>query len=72
MNRADVRLVLVGGIVRYGDKDYAQRVAPRAGWTEIRVDGTAKILDGDIAQRLSRARTSEAGLELPNVTGRAA
>jgi cytosine/adenosine deaminase-related metal-dependent hydrolase len=72
VNRADVRLVLVGGIVRYGDKDYAQRVAPRAGWTEIRVDGTAKILDGDIARRLSHARTSEAGLELSNVTGRAA
>ena len=71
-NRAGVRLVLVGGIVRYGDKDYAQRVAQRAAWTEIRVDGKAKILDIDIAQHLSRAGTGEAGLELCNVAGRAA
>jgi len=65
--RADVRLVLIDGIVRYGDKDYAQRMVPRAEWTEIRVDGRAKILDSHIAEQLSHARTSEPGLEVSNV-----
>jgi cytosine/adenosine deaminase-related metal-dependent hydrolase len=70
--RADVRLVLVGGVVRYGDKDCAQRVAPRGDWTDIQVDGRAKILDSHIAELLARARTGEMGLELSNLTGRAA
>jgi cytosine/adenosine deaminase-related metal-dependent hydrolase len=70
--RTDVRLVLVDGIVRYGDKDYAQRVAPRGQRTDIRVDGSAKVLDAHIAELLSHAQTSETGLELSNLTGRAA
>jgi cytosine/adenosine deaminase-related metal-dependent hydrolase len=71
-SRADVRLVLIEGIVRFGDKDYAQSVAPASKWAEIRVDGKPKILDIHIAALLSQARTSEAGLELQNLTGRAA
>ncbi|MGC1521852.1 MAG: amidohydrolase family protein, partial [Steroidobacteraceae bacterium] len=71
-NRSDVRLVLVGGAVRYGDKDCAQRATRHTGWTEIRVDGKAKILDGDIARRLSLARTGEPGLEVSSAAGRAA
>jgi len=70
--RADVRLVLVDGAVRYGDKDCAQRVAPLGDWTDVQVDGRAKILDSHIAGLLSRARTSEIGLELTNLSGRAA
>ena len=70
--RADVRLVLVDGIVRYGDRDYAERLAPHGNWTDIRVDGRAKILDGGIAELLSQARIHEAGLELAHLTGRAA
>jgi cytosine/adenosine deaminase-related metal-dependent hydrolase len=72
VNRADVRLVLIDGIVRYGDKDCAQRVAPRAEWEEIRVDGRSKILDRHLAGLLSQARTCEVGLELSHVTWRAA
>jgi cytosine/adenosine deaminase-related metal-dependent hydrolase len=71
-SRADVRLVLLDGIVRYGDRDCAERVAPRAEWTEIRVDGRAKILDSDLATLLSRAKPSEPGLDLPNLEWRAA
>jgi cytosine/adenosine deaminase-related metal-dependent hydrolase len=71
-SRADVRLVLIGGIVRFGDKDYAQSVAPAAQWAEIRVDGKPKILDIHIAALLSQARTNEAGLELQRLTWRAA
>jgi cytosine/adenosine deaminase-related metal-dependent hydrolase len=72
VTRADVCLVLLEGIVRYGDKHYAQSVAPASHWAEVRVDGRPKILDSRLAALLSKARASEEGLELPNVTWRAA
>jgi cytosine/adenosine deaminase-related metal-dependent hydrolase len=70
--RADVRLVLVDGVVRYGDRDCAERVAPHGEWTDVRVDGRPKILDAQIANLLSHAATSEIGLELSNLAGKAA
>jgi cytosine/adenosine deaminase-related metal-dependent hydrolase len=70
--RADVRLVLVDGVVRYGDRDCAERVAPHGEWTDVRVDGRPKILDAQIAKLLSHAATSEIGLELSNLAGKAA
>jgi cytosine/adenosine deaminase-related metal-dependent hydrolase len=71
-SRADVRLVLIDGIARFGDKDYARSVAPASHWAEIRVDGKPKFLDIHIAALLSQASTSEAGLELQSLTWRAA
>ena len=70
--RADVRLVMIDGVARYGDRDLAQRVAPRAEWAEVRVDGVTKSLDGSLAARLSHARACELGLEISNATWRAA
>ena len=70
--RADVRLVLRDGIVRYGDVDFARRVAPCATLAQVRVDGRPKVLDRHVAEALARARISEIGLELPRATGRAA
>ena len=70
--RSDLRLVLQGGRVRYGDRDLAQRAAPRGEWADIRVDGQAKALDAGIAALLSHARATEPGLEITHVTGRAA
>jgi cytosine/adenosine deaminase-related metal-dependent hydrolase len=70
--RSDVRLVLRGGNVRYGDKDCAQAVAPTAYLTEVRVDGKPKILDSRIATLLSRSSLHEGGVELPDVAWRAA
>jgi cytosine/adenosine deaminase-related metal-dependent hydrolase len=71
-NRADVRLVLIEGIVRFGDKDYARSVAPASQWAEVRVDGKPKILDLAMAALLSQASAGEAGLELESLTWRAA
>jgi cytosine/adenosine deaminase-related metal-dependent hydrolase len=70
--RADVRLVMIEGVARYGDRDLAQRAAPRAEWAEVRVDGATKSLDGSLAARLSHARACELGLEICNATWRAA
>lgn len=71
-SRSDVRLVLIDGIVRYGDEDCANSVAPGSHWSTIRVDGKPKIMDSGIAARLRQSTASEVGLELAKVTWRAA
>jgi cytosine/adenosine deaminase-related metal-dependent hydrolase len=71
-NRADVRLVLIDGTVRYGDKEYAQRMAKPSDWSDIVVDGTEKVLARRVAEMVSRARLMEAGVEIAAVAGRAA
>lgn len=70
--RSDVRLVMLDGLVRYGDKEYAERIAPASHWVEVQVDGASKILDSGVAGLLANASVREDGLELPNVTSRAA
>lgn len=70
--RADVRLVMLDGIVRYGDKDYAEIAAPASSCMEIRVDGRPKILDCRLAALLGAAAAREDGFELPDEAWRAA
>jgi cytosine/adenosine deaminase-related metal-dependent hydrolase len=70
--RTDVRLLMLDGLVRYGDREYAERVAPTANWAEVRVDGTTKVLESGIAGLLSDVSVREEGLELPKTTLRAA
>jgi hypothetical protein len=70
--RADVRLVFLDGVFRYGDRDYAETLAPTSQWVDIRVDDRPKILESTIAALLCNSRAREEGLELPNVTWRAA
>jgi cytosine/adenosine deaminase-related metal-dependent hydrolase len=60
--RADVRLVVMGGSARYGDLRLAQHIDAAASLNAVRVDGSSKVLARDIAERLARARTREAGL----------
>jgi cytosine/adenosine deaminase-related metal-dependent hydrolase len=72
ISRSDLRLVMVAGVARYGDRDYAGCAAPHRGWTDVLVDGARKVLDSRIVELLSMSRTSEFGLEVANVTGRAA
>jgi cytosine/adenosine deaminase-related metal-dependent hydrolase len=70
--RADVRLVLLDGTVRYGDLHYAQTAAPASAWVKVRVDGRPKILDKGIAKLLSDEGAGEQGLEILDAIGRAA
>jgi cytosine/adenosine deaminase-related metal-dependent hydrolase len=71
-SREDVRLVLLNGIVRYGDKAYAELMAPSSHWVEVFVDGKPKILERGIAALLRNSRAKEHGLELPSAAWRAA
>lgn len=71
-SRADVRLVLRAGLVRYGDRHYAERMMPPSMWVEVRVDGRGKILERRLAALLSRAAVREPGLELSPLAERAA
>ena len=59
-------------VVRYGDRDYADTLAPTSRWVDVRVDGRPKILESRIAALLCNMRAREQGLELPNATWRAA
>jgi cytosine/adenosine deaminase-related metal-dependent hydrolase len=71
-SRADVRLVLIAGIVRYGERSCAQRAEPASRWADVRVDGEPKILDRGIAELLSDSGVCEIGLELTHVARRTA
>jgi hypothetical protein len=65
-------MLMIDGIVRYGDGEYAIRAAPKAGWADVLVDGVPKVLEMSIVERLLHLRTSEPGLELPDAAWRAA
>jgi cytosine/adenosine deaminase-related metal-dependent hydrolase len=71
-NRGDVRMVVVGGRMRYGDTDCARAMGPASQWLDVTVDGRGKALDRELADRLSRAGVDEPGLELPETAWRAA
>jgi hypothetical protein len=60
-----VRMVVIGGEMRYGDADFAAAVstASSQGWTAVTVDGRHKVLDGALAERLAREGVVEPGLE---------
>lgn len=70
--RANVRLVMIGGIVRYGDAECAAPASPNTEWENVWVDGVPKMLDRCIAKLLTGARASEPGLEISQLSGRAA
>ncbi len=71
-SRSDVRLVMLDGRARYGDKEYAQGATPAADWAEVRVDGRSKVLDSGLAAQLRAVQAREPGVELANATSRAA
>jgi cytosine/adenosine deaminase-related metal-dependent hydrolase len=70
--RADVRLVMIGGMVRYGDTDCITCASPDRSWTGVSVDGVPKMLDTQLATMLARAQVHEPGLEISQMTGKAA
>jgi cytosine/adenosine deaminase-related metal-dependent hydrolase len=69
--RSDLRLVMLGGAARYGDEDYTQRLGAAGEFVALRVDGRGKRLHAMLAALLINGQVSEAGVELPESTGRA-
>lgn len=71
-SRADVRLVMLAGRALYADADYARLVAPATHWAAVRIDGKAKMLESGLVAALRAASVSEPGLEITDLTWRAA
>ena len=71
-SRRDVRLVMVEGVARFGEAEYARCASPGTEWTPVWVDGVPKMLDEQISKRLAQGCGGEPGLEIPRMTGRAA
>jgi cytosine/adenosine deaminase-related metal-dependent hydrolase len=70
--RTDIRLVVLGGIARYADEGHAAMVAPPAFWSRIRVDGCPRMLESTLARTLSGAGCREPGVDISDLTWRAA
>jgi cytosine/adenosine deaminase-related metal-dependent hydrolase len=72
VSRTDLRLVMLEGVALYGDRNFAAALSPRRGWSHVFVDTVPKVLDRGIAEKLSHSMTNEAGLEISELTWRAA
>jgi cytosine/adenosine deaminase-related metal-dependent hydrolase len=70
--RADLRLVVLGGAVRYGDADYVHALATAADFIAVQVDARAKLLQRQVATSLIAGAVSEPGVRLPDAPGRVA
>jgi cytosine/adenosine deaminase-related metal-dependent hydrolase len=70
--RTDIDLVVIGGAPRYANRAYAGMLAPAAFWTEIRVDGHTRMLASPLARALFQARCHEPGVDIVDLTWRAA
>jgi cytosine/adenosine deaminase-related metal-dependent hydrolase len=70
--RTDIRLVVLGGIPRYADEVHAPMVAPPAFWSRIRVDGRPRMLESTLTRAMSAAGCREAGVDIADLTWRAA
>jgi len=72
VSRTDIKLVVVGGIPRYADEAHAGMLAPPAFWSRIRVDGCPRMLESTVTCALSAAGCREPGVDLADLTWRAA
>jgi cytosine/adenosine deaminase-related metal-dependent hydrolase len=70
--RTDIRLVVRGGIPRYADEAHAAILAPPGFWSRIRVDGCPRMLESTLARALSAAGCREPGVDISDLTWRAA
>ncbi len=63
---------MLGGRALYADEDYARLVAPAAHWAAVRVDGKPKMLERGLVAALAGATIGEKGLEISDLSWRAA
>ena len=72
MRRNELRMVMVGGALRYGDSDYAAMLGADTHCVSAIVDGVPKVLCSAIAERLDASGWQEPGLEFTDRKWRAA
>lgn len=72
VRRADLRCVILDGVMRYGDADYAERLMTADDCVSVIVDGHAKILERTLADFLRNSRLQEPGVHVPTMEGKAA
>jgi cytosine/adenosine deaminase-related metal-dependent hydrolase len=64
-DRSDLKLVVIGGVPRYGDADYIEAWGGPSSYMRVEVDGRPKLLLESLALRLCDSRASEPGLIVP-------
>jgi Amidohydrolase family len=72
ITRADIRLVILGGVARYADEDYARALGTPDMWSPITVDGRPKMLARSLATALAATSCVEPGVDLRELNWRAA
>jgi cytosine/adenosine deaminase-related metal-dependent hydrolase len=70
--RADLRCVMQGGVMRYGDADLAHDLLAAGHCAPVSVDGRRKVLDRVIAEFLRTAPLQEPGVQVLQARGKAA
>ena len=64
VRRSDLRMVMLGGRMRYGDREYASLLMPEDGQAEILMAGRAKVVDHELAVLLSAPDSPETEVEV--------
>ena len=71
-HRADLRCVMLGGVMRYGDEDLAQVLMAPERRVPVTVDGRPKIVERGIAEFLRTSPLQERGVAVMESRGKAA
>jgi cytosine/adenosine deaminase-related metal-dependent hydrolase len=69
--RADVRLVVVDGMARYGDADYVGAFLASPACADVQVDGRSKFLRRELAAALASSHVHEPGVSVLRTPARA-
>jgi len=72
VSRADLELVVLGGTARYANEAHARMLAPATFWAQVRIDGFPRMLQGTLSCALAAAGCREPGLDIADLTWRAA
>lgn len=68
MSRADVKLVVVDGTIKYGDASYVIGDSYGTSWSPVVIDGRSKMLEHSIVLRYLQSECREPGLDVPGAT----
>ena len=64
VRRSDLRIVMLGGGMRYGDREYATLLMPDERQVEILLAGRAKVVDRELGSVLGTLGSPETEIEV--------